>query len=152
MHNSPAVTPVPLTPPVRVHSGGATARGGGDATGKDNSEEELRSGPTSGCMGNYMLPGTYPGDAAKLRWPEQLRRRRSAAVPMAATRSSRPEPPENGRISKMEPTRSTGAPRERNWTERDSPAEGMKNGASGRKRGFPKSAPACNNVSKLTEG
>ena len=45
MRNSIAHPLVPLTPPVTDQSGGATARGGGEAHGHDDNERKLRNSP-----------------------------------------------------------------------------------------------------------
>ena len=83
---------------------------------------------------------------------EQFWRRRSAAATMAATRRSQAGQPESGRIIKMEPTRSTGAARDRNRAERDSPVAEKKNSASVRNWGNSKSTPPCRRQGKESEG
>ena len=49
VRNSLATTPVPFTLTGVDWCGGATVRGGGDATAKDDSKGELRSSHSSGC-------------------------------------------------------------------------------------------------------
>ena len=135
MHNSPAVTPAPLTPPVRACSGGATARSGGDTTGKDDSQRELRSASFSGCLSNYRLPVTHPSDAERLRSIVLRRRRWTETAPTAATRRSRGGLQRSMRIIKLESQTSTDAAQGRNWAEVDSPVPETTNREISREEG-----------------
>ena len=151
VRNTLAHLPVPTTRPVEDQSGGAPAASGGEPTANGDSTGELRSGHTSGCLGNYMLPVTHPSDAERLRLPEQCCRRSPAAALMAIPRSSRPGQPKHARKIKMEPTRSTDAAHERNWAAVYTPAPEKKNTICGRKRNSSKLAPVCTNESKSSE-
>ena len=151
MHNSDAVTPASLTPPVRACSGGATARSGGDTTGNDDSINELRNEAYSGCPSFSEPQGTYLDVAESRGSAEQCRRRWTAAALMAIPRSSRPGPPNHARNIKMGPTRSTDTAGGRNRAERDSPAAEKTNSENGRKGDSPKSALACTGETKINE-
>ena len=152
MHNSAAVTPVPLTLAGVDWSGGATARSGGAATAIDNSANELRSKSFNGCLSYTGSLGTYLDDAESQGSAVQCRRRRSAAALMAIPRRFFPGQSKHARNIKMGPTGSTDAAGGRNRAEKDSPAAEKTNSEIGRKGDFPKSAPPAGGESKLTEG
>ena len=132
-------------------SGGATARSGGAHTANVDSDNELRSKHTSGCLSFSEPQGTYLEVAEKLRMPEQLRRRRAAAAGMVATWRSQPERNQRDRVIKMGPTPPTDATRERNRREVDSPAAEKKRGACGRIGENSKLAASCTNEPKSSE-
>ena len=135
MHISMAVTPAPLTPPMRVCGGGATARGGGDATVNYDSTNELCSVQTSGCPRFSEPQETYLDDAERLRTLVLRRRRWTETAPTAATGRSRGGLQRSMRIIKLESQTSTDAAQGRNWAEVDSPVPETTNREISREEG-----------------
>ena len=152
MRNTIAHLLAPLTAPGKDQSGGATARGGGEATANGDSEKELCSGHSSGCQSNRGLRQCYLTEAEEQGRLERRWRRSSAAVSMAATWRSRPEQPEGDRVIRMGSTPPTDATNARNREEEVSPELETKSDDFGRKGGNSNSAPTCKGGSKLREG
>ena len=152
VRNSIAHPLVPPTPTVADQSGGESERGGAVTKAMMTTAMELRSVQSSGCLSYRELLETYRSDAESRRRAVQLRRRRSAAATMAATRRSQAGQPESGRIIKMEPTWPTGAARERNRGEVHSPVLETKGGVCGRELQNPRFTSLLQGKTKIGKG